>query len=80
MKTTSRLWRPRRSTRASDDAQGGRNTRPAPELLPQQLPIGAHIPKNVPRAEDDAVTPGGSRDVDDRPGGAKNTTKRQFLF
>ena len=49
-----------------------------------QAPIGAGIdaqlPNTMPRAEDDAITRAGNRDVHDPPGSGSDTARRQRFF
>ena len=80
MKLTARIWRPRRKTQAGRDVPPRRNTHRTPEQSPQRLGIDAQMPSSMPRAEDDAITRGGSRDFHDLPGSGADTARRKLFF
>lgn len=81
MKFTSRFWRPRRRSTATEAAPAPRqDTHRTLEQSPLRVGIDAQVPNSMPRAEDDAITRAGSREFHDRPGSGADIAKREFYF
>jgi hypothetical protein len=57
-----------------------RDTHVTHEQSPVGVGIDAQMPNSMPRAEDDAITRAGSRDVHDQPGSGANTARRHLFF
>jgi hypothetical protein len=81
MKSTTRTWRLRRSSRAAPaTTTPRRDTHITPEQSKVQVGIDAQIPNSMPRAEDDAITRARSPEFRDRPGSGHDIANRQFEF
>ena len=75
-----RLWRRRRSSQATTAAVPLPETHLTLAQTPLRLGVDAQVPDRMPRGEDDEITRAGSREFHDRPGGGRDTTKREFFF